>query len=194
MEKLYTLRDACDILQIDPTTLRKWDREGKIKCIRLQNRYRRIPESEINRVLGRQDDRKTCIYARVSSIGQKRDLDRQIERLKSFSPESEIVADIRSGMKFERPGFIKLLDMVEDDNISTIYITHRDRLARFGFDLVRKICEIHGTEIVEIDGEEILSANEELTKDLISIITSFSARLYGLRSHKMKRILEEVKS
>ena len=194
MEKLYTLRDACNILQIDPTTLRKWDREGKIRCIRLQNRYRRIPESEINRVLGRQDDRKTCIYARVSSIGQKGDLDRQIERLKSFSPGSEIVADIRSGMKFERPGFIKLLDMVEDDNISTIYITHRDRLARFGFDLVKKICEIHGTEIIEIDGEEILSANEELTKDLISIITSFSARLYGLRSHKMKRILEEVKS
>jgi putative resolvase len=136
----------------------------------------------------------TTIVPWVSSIGQKGDLDRQIERLKSFSPESEIVADIRSGMKFERPGFIKLLDMVEDDNISTIYITHRDRLARFGFDLVKKICEIHGTEIVEIDGEEILSANEELTKDLISIITSFSARLYGLRSQKMKRILEEVKS
>ena len=193
MEKLYTIRDACKILQLNPNTLRKWDREGKIKCIRLSNNFRRVPESEINRILGIKNNRMSFIYARVSSHDQKADLDSQIQKLQTVSPESHVVSDIRSGMKFNRKGFIELLDLIEADKVSAIYITHRDRLARFGFDLVEKVCNIHGTEIVETGGEEILSANEELTKDLISIITSFSARLYGLRSHKLKNILEAVK-
>ncbi len=194
MEKLYTLRDACNILQLHPTTLRMWDREGKIRCVRMPNNYRRIPESEINRILGRDRERKTCIYARVSSYDQKPDLERQIEHLKQSALDALVFTDVRSGMKFNRSGFLEMLDLVEDDRISTIYITHKDRLARFGFDLVERICRIHNTDIVEIDGKEISSASEELTRDLISIITSFSARLYGLRSHKMKRILEAVKS
>ena len=194
MEKLYTLRDACDIMQIDPTTLRKWDREGKIRCVRLQNNFRRVPESEINRILGIQDERSSYIYARVSSSGQKGDLDRQIEKLRVSSPESEVISDIRSGMGFNRKGFLKLLDLIEKDKVSVIYITHKDRLARFGYDLVEKICEMHGTRIVTVDSEELLTAHEELSRDLISIITSFSARLYGLRSHKLKKILEAVKS
>ena len=194
MEKLYTLRDACDIMQIDPTTLRKWDREGKIRCVRLQNNFRRVPESEINRILGIQKERSSYIYARVSSSGQKGDLDRQIEKLRVSSPESEVISDIRSGMRFDRKGFLKLLDLIEKDKVSVIYITHKDRLARFGYDLVEKICEMHGTRIVTVDSEELLTAHEELSRDLISIITSFSARLYGLRSHKLKKILEAVKS
>ena len=194
MEKLYTLRDACDIMQIDPSTLRKWDREGKIRCVRLQNNFRRVPESEVNRILGIQKERSSCIYARVSSSGQKGDLDRQIEKLRVSSPESEVISDIRSGMRFDRKGFLKLLDLIEKDKVSVIYITHKDRLARFGYDLVEKICEMHGTRIVTVDSEELLTAHEELSRDLISIITSFSARLYGLRSHKLKKILEAVKS
>ena len=193
MGKLYTIRDACKILQLNPNTLRKWDREGKIKCIRLSNNFRRVPESEINRILGVQNNRKSLIYAGAPSHDQKADLDRQIQKLQTVSPESHVVSDIRSGMKFNRKGFIELLELVEKDKVSAIYITHKDRLARFGFDLVEKVCNIHGTEIVETDGDEILSANEELTKDLISIITSFSARLYGLRSRKLKNILEAVK-
>ena len=193
MGKLYTIRDACKILQLNPNTLRKWDREGKIRCVRLSNNFRRVPESEINRILGIKNNRMSFIYARVSSHDQKADLDRQIQKLQTVSPESHVVSDIRSGMKFNRKGFIELLELVEKDKVSAIYITHKDRLARFGFDLVEKVCNIHGTEIVETDGDEILSANEELTKDLISIITSFSARLYGLRSRKLKNILEAVK-
>ena len=193
MEKLYTIRDACEILQLNPNTLRKWDREGKIRCVRLSNNFRRVPESEINRILGVKNNRTSFIYARVSSHDQKADLDRQIQKLQTVFPESHVVSDIRSGMKFNRKCFIELLKLVEKDKVSAIYVTHKDRLARFGFDLVEKVCNIHGTEIVETDGEEILSANEELTKDLISIITTFSARLYGLRSHKLKNILEAVK-
>lgn len=194
MEKLYTLRDACEILRLDPTTLRKWDREGKIRCVRLSNNYRRIPESELNRVLGVRKKRFDAIYARVSSHDQREDLDRQIQKLGGHAPGATVFSDIRSGMRFNRKGFMELLNLIESDEISKIYITHKDRIARFGYDLVEDICKLHGTEIIETDGEEIASASEEMTRDLISIITSFSARLYGLRSNKMKNILKAVKS
>jgi len=194
LEKLYTIREAARILQVDRATLRRWDREGKIKCIRLQNNYRRIPESELNHVLGIHEKRVECIYARVSSHDQKNDLDRQIERLRKVAPEATVLSDTRSGMKFSRRGVQELLKMVEESKVSKIYVTHKDRLARFGYDLFESVCAIHNTEIVETDGEELKSASEELTRDLISIITSFSARLYGLRSHKTKKILEAVKS
>ncbi|WMT50594.1 MAG: IS607 family transposase [Ferroplasma sp.] len=193
MGKIYTIREACDILQIDATTLRRWDREGKIHCIRLSNNFRRVPEEEINRILGIKSNRTDAIYARVSSNGQKNDLYNQINRLKSLHPDALVYSDVRSGLKFNRKGFIELLNMIEDNKINNIYITHKDRLARFGFDLIEDICRIHNTRIIEVEGEEIQSANEELTNDLISIITSFSARLYGIRSQKMKNILEAVK-
>ena len=193
MSKIYTIREACDILQIDATTLRRWDREGKIHCIRLSNNFRRVPEEEINRILGIKNNRIDAIYARVSSNNNKNDLYNQINRLKSLYPNAQIFSDIKSGLKFNRKGFIELLNMIEDNRINNIYITHKDRLARFGFDLIENICKIHNTKIIEVDGEEILSANEELKNDLITIITLFSSKLYGLRSQKMKNILEAVK-
>ena len=193
MGRIYTIREACDILQIDATTLRRWDREGKIHCIRLSNNFRRVPEEEINRILGIKNNRIDAIYARVSSSDQKNDLYNQINRLKSLYPDAQVFSDIKSGLKFNRKGFIELLNMIEDNKVNNIYITHRDRLARFGFDLIESICKIHSTKIIEVDGEEILSANKEMTRDLISIITLFSSKLYGLRSQKMKNILEAVK-
>jgi len=193
MSKIYTIREACDILQIDATTLRRWDREGKIHCIRLSNNFRRVPEEEINRILGIKNNRVDAIYARVSSNDQKSDLYNQIERLKALHPDATVYSDIRSGLKFNRKGFNELLNKIENNEINNIYITHKDRLARFGFDLIENICKIHNTNIIETDGEEIISSNVELKRDLISIITSFSARLYGLRSHKMKNILDAVK-
>ena len=193
MGRIYTIREACDILQIDATTLRRWDREGKIHCIRLSNNFRRVPEEEINRILGVKSNRIDAIYARVSSSDQKNDLYDQINRLKPLYSDAQVFSDIKSGLKFNRKGFIELLNMIEDNKINNIYITHRDRLARFGFDLIENICKIHNTRIIETDGEEILSANREMTRDLISIITLFSSKLYGLRSQKMKNILESVR-
>ena len=193
MGRIYTIREACDILQIDATTLRRWDREGKIHCIRLSNNFRRVPEEEINRILGVKSNRIDAIYARVSSSDQKNDLYNQINRLKLLYPDAQVFSDIKSGLKFNRKGFIELLNMIEDNKVNNIYITHRDRLARFGFDLIENICKMHSTRIIEVDGEEILSANKEMTRDLISIITLFSSKLYGLRSQTMKNILEAVR-
>ncbi|MDG7038130.1 MAG: recombinase family protein [Nitrososphaerota archaeon] len=104
-------------------------------------------------------------------------------------------SDIRRGMRFStRDGFNELLNLVEENRVSRIYITHRDRLARFGYDLMEAICHIHGTQVIEVGDEEIPSMQEELTRDMISIITSFSARLYGIHSHKTKEMLEVIRS
>ncbi|MEM3197335.1 MAG: IS607 family transposase, partial [Conexivisphaerales archaeon] len=149
-------------------------------------------ESEINRIMGKKDDKFEVIYARVSTRDQKNDLGAQIERLIAVARGARVFSDVRSGMRFStRNGFTEVMKLVEENKVSRIYITHR--LARFGYDLVETICKNHGTEIIEVDGEEILSAQEELTRDLISIITSFSARLYGFRSHKAKEILKVIK-
>ncbi|WP_162216767.1 helix-turn-helix domain-containing protein, partial [Acidiplasma cupricumulans] len=117
MGKIYTIREACDILQIGATTLRRWDREGKIHCIRLSNNFRRVPEEEINRILGIKNNRIDAIYARVSSNNNKNDLYNQINRLKSLYPNAQIFSDIKSGLKFNRKGFIELLNMIEDNRI-----------------------------------------------------------------------------
>ena len=114
--------------------MRRWDREGKIHCIRLSNNFRRVPEEEINRILGIKNNRIDAIYARVSSNDQKSDLYNQIERLKALHPDAIVYSDIRSGLKFNRKGFNELLNKIENNEINNIYITHKDRLARFGFD------------------------------------------------------------
>lgn len=111
----------------------------------------------------------------------------QMNGLKSLHPDAVAYSDIRSGLKFNRKGFNELLNKIENNGINNIYITHKDRLARFGFDLIENICKMHNTNIIETDGEGIISAKEELKGDPISIITSFSARPYGLRPHKMKK-------
>ncbi|PYB67811.1 IS607 family transposase, partial [Thermoplasma sp. Kam2015] len=120
MGKIYTVREACDILQIDATTLMRWDREGKIHCIRLSDNFRRVPEEEINRVLGIKNNRVDAVYARVSSNDQKNDLYNQMNRLRSSYPDAIVYSDIRSGLKFNREGFNELLNRIENDEINNI--------------------------------------------------------------------------
>ena len=100
MGKLYTIRDACKILQLNPNTLRKWDREGKIRCVRLSNNFRRVPESEINRIPGIKNNRMSFIYARVSSHDQKADLDTQTAEIaEAYQESTEAQQKIEAGQR-----------------------------------------------------------------------------------------------
>ena len=102
-------------------------------------------------------------------------------------------SDIRSGLNLKRKDLLRLLDDVLSRKVSRIYVTYEDRLARFGFDLLSWVCGRYGTEIVVINSREAVSPQEEMVQDLIAIITSFSAKLYGLRSHKTRELLQSVK-
>ena len=105
----------------------------------------------------------------------------------------QIIEDAGSGMNYKKPGLLKLIDLLLDRKISHIVITHKDRLLRFGFELIEYIAKKMDTEIVALNQGEERNSAQELTDDLVAIITVFSGRLYGSRSNKTKKIIEESK-
>jgi len=196
MERLYTMREASKLLGVHIRTIQKWDKAGKIRCVRTIGGKRRVPESEIKRILGIHEKRKIIGYARVSSHTQKDDLERQIELIKSYARERnwevEILKDVGSGLKENRRSFQKLLRMVMNREVSKVVIAYPDRLTRFGFKILEEFFKSYGTEIVVINEEE-KSPQEELIEDLITIISHFAGKLYGRRSHKYRKVVEGAK-
>jgi len=186
-EPLYTPREAARILQVTTRTLYNWDKEGRIRCIKTNAGHRRYILPHVSNKRGR----KIC-YCRVSTRGQKKDLERQIEFFKNEYPNHEIISDYGSGINFKRKGFTTLLDSAVKGNISEVVVTYKDRLCRFGFELLQRIIENHSNgKIVVLDRKET-SPQEELVNDLLSIVTVFSSRLYGLRSHAIKRKIQKT--
>ncbi|HDN90813.1 MAG TPA: IS607 family transposase [Candidatus Aenigmarchaeota archaeon] len=196
MERLYTMKEASKLLGVTVRTIQRWDKEGKIRCVRTIGGKRRVPESEIKRILGIHEERKIVGYARVSSHTQKDDLERQIELIKRYAKERgwkiEILKDVGSGLKENRRNFQKLLRMVMNREVSKVIIAYPDRLTRFGFKILEEFFKSYGTEIVVINKEE-KSPQEELIEDLITIISHFAGKLYGMRSHKYKKVVEGAK-
>lgn len=191
--RLLRPKETAKMLGVTTTTLREWDKQGVLHSIRTTGNQRRFHEDEVKKLMGIREIRVVAIYGRVSSYDQKKDLQLQIQQMRSKYPDAEIYKDIRSGLKFDRKGFCKLLNDIQKRRISIVVITHNDRLTRFGFDLLEKIFKGYGTEIDVINETKSLSLQEEMVKDLISIITSFSGRLYGMRSHKTKKIVSDAK-
>jgi len=190
------MKEASKLLGVTVRTIQRWDKEGKIRCVRTIGGKRRVPESEIKRILGIHEERKIVGYARVSSHTQKDDLERQIELIKRYAKERgwkiEILKDVGSGLKENRRNFQKLLRMVMNREVSKVIIAYPDRLTRFGFKILEEFFKSYGTEIVVINKEE-KSPQEELIEDLITIISHFAGKLYGMRSHKYKKVVEGAK-
>jgi putative resolvase len=139
----------------------------------------------------------TIGYCRVSSHDQKEDLKRQREVLELFCATSgwqfEVIEDLGSGMNYNKRGLKRLIRLITESKVERLVLTHKDRLLRFGAELIFSLCEIFGTEVVIINRTEDSSFEEDLATDVLEIITVFSARLYGSRSHKNKKIVEELK-
>ena len=136
-------------------------------------------------------------YARVSSNDQKEDLKRQIIVLESYCAKNgwsfEIIQDLGSGLNYRKRGLIKLIKLICTNQVERLVITHKDRLLRFGAELLFTLCEIFGTEVIIINRTEDSTFEEDLAQDVLEIITVFSARLYGSRSHKNKKIVQQLK-
>ena len=143
--------------------------------------------------MGEREQREPVLYARVSFQAQKDDLERQKELLQRAFPGAEMYTDIRSGLKFDRPGFLAVLKAVQERRVSRVVVAYEDRLARFGVDLLRQVFAAYGTTLEVLDPKPKDIQETELANDLIAVITSFSARLYGLRSHKTKALLSEAR-
>lgn len=144
-----------------------------------------------------QQELPVILYARVSTQSQKEDLDKQLENLKSYALSKgysfEIITDIGSGINYTKQGLKQLIQKINNKEISKIVILYKDRLIRFGFELIEYLCELNNIDIEIIDNTTI-STKTELTNDLIQIITIFANRLYGPRSKKTLRLIQEVKA
>lgn len=138
------------------------------------------------------------LYARVSTRNQKDDLERQVENLKQYAIAKgysfEVITDIGSGINYNKQGLKELIQKINNKEISKIVILYKDRLIRFGFELIEYLCKLNNIEIEIIDNTSISKEEEELTNDLIQIITVFANRMYGSRSKKTLRLIQEVKS
>lgn len=191
MNRLISINEASKQLGVSISTLRRWDKNGLLVAEKTPNGHRRYDLSKINpnllHSIGNKD-RKTVAYARVSSHDQKDDLERQIQVLELYCAKQgwqfEIINDLGSGMNYHKKGLKRLLDDILNDKIGRLVLTHKDRLLRFGAELVFALCEARNIEVVIINQGENLSFEEEPIQDVLEIITVFSARLYGSRSKK----------
>ncbi len=187
------MKEAARILGVSVRTIQRWDKAGKIRCVRTVGGKRRVPESEIKRILGLHEERKIVGYARVSSHTQRDDLERQIELIKKYAKEKgwevEILKDIGSGLKEDRRNFRKLLTMVVNREVSKVVVAYPDRLTRLGFKTLEELFKGYGTEIVVIN-KRAKTPQEELVEDLITIISHFAGKLYGMKSHKYRKVVD----
>jgi putative resolvase len=200
MSKLVTIKEAAEFLGVSTQTLRRWERDGKeIAVERTKGHQRRYDLSKLRPMaIGPQkiSEGITLAYARVSSHDQKEDLQRQEKMLEMFCSSRgwsfELISDLGSGMNYHKKGLKKLLNYILQGNIGRLVLTHKDRLLRFGAELVFGLCEIRGIEIIIINKSDEPSFEEELSADVLEIITVFSARLYGSRSRKNKVLIENL--
>lgn len=179
---------------ITSTTLRRWAEADKIKYIRPNGRDRRYNIDDVRRVLGVEDPepapRTTVCYARVSSHHQKHDLQRQIELLQQHFPGQHVVSDIGSGLNWRRPGFVSLLERIHGGAVEQVVVTYKDRLCRFGFELVEWICKKAGTRIVVLGGDGSATGTghvQELAEDLLAVTTVFVAKNNGMRAAEYRK-------
>lgn len=213
MERFVGIGEAARALGVSITTLRRWEAAGKLEAEHTAGGHRRYDLAKLRPEMFRTEDeanRRTIAYARVSSHDQKDDLERQKQVLELYCARQgwtfEVVADLGSGINYHKKGLKRLLDAIVDGQIGRLVITHKDRLLRFGAELVFAICEAKNVEVVILNQGSRSDASpaqqgqnadttfeEDLAKDVLEIITVFSARLYGSRSRKNQKLLEGVK-
>lgn len=202
MDNYVNISTAAKMLGVSEGTLRRWDANGKLVAERTPAGHRRYRYSQITSFnpLGITPDKgelPTIAYARVSSHDQKADLERQVKVLEMYCAAHgwgyRVIQDLGSGMNYSKRGLKELLGLIVDGRISRIVITHKDRLLRFGAELVFSICELKNVEVVIVNQGDEPTFEEELANDVLEIITVFSARLYGSRSHKNKKLIDGMK-
>jgi len=194
-------KEVCWRLGISYSTLSRWVREGRIRAIRTAGGKYRVPESEVRRIaegLPISKEIRAVIYARVNSSDQRSDLERQVQYLTEYCTSKgykviDVLSDVASGLKTDRKGLLKLLDYVVNKQVDVVVVTYRDRLTRFGFEYLEFFFRQHGVKIEVAFGEEPKDAHQELVEDLIEIVTSFAGKLYGMRSHRKKKLVDGFK-
>ncbi len=187
-----SIGQASSLLGVSVVTLRRWNKLGKLNSFRTFGNHRRFNLNDILDIINPSKNKLHVAYARVSSHDQKKDLDTQIKRLELFIEKNEhkmLISDLGSGLNYKKNGLKKLINLITSSQINTLYLTHKDRLLRFGSELIFSLCNTFGTKVVIVDAVISSTFEQELAQDVIELMTVFSAKLYGKRSHKNKKII-----
>lgn len=175
-------------------TLRDWDKAGKIKTVRSQGNQRRIPLSEVE-VMTQQAKRDVVlVYARCSTQKQTENLERQVGRLLEYANNKyqsvELFKDIGSGLNENRRQFKKLLSRIPNPDVAAVLVEYKDRLSRYGFDTFKSYCESLGVLVEVMEESDSKEFEQEFAEDIVALIASYSARLYGRRGGKARKCKE----
>lgn len=186
-------------LGVTPEHVRTMHRTGEVIPARISEKGTRYYSEEQLRDLKNsrtpQREEKVVAYCRVSTKSQKDDLEKQVENVKSYMYAKgysfEVITDIGSGINYKNKGLQELVTLINSNQVTKVVILHKDRLVGFGFELIQLLCDLHDVKIEIIDNSEQIN-EEELTDDLIEIITVFVNKLYGSRSKKARTLIERV--
>ena len=190
-----SIGEAAQIIGVLRTTLRRWEKEEKLlPDFRTPGQHRRYLLASIDRFVGRVDhvDKRIHLgYSRVSSHDQKNDLARQTEKIRCAMNEDshngEVISDLGSGLNFKKKGLNRLIRRIVQGQVSTLYLTHKDRLLRFGSELIFGLCSFYETKVIILDEDSNCSEEQQLAADVIELMVVFSAQLYGRRSQKNRK-------
>ena len=199
MSKLVPIGAAAKALGVSTSTLRRWEAAGRLAPTRTEGGQRRYDVAALLPGIrpAPQSNRKTVAYARVSSHDQRADLERQKQVLELYCASHgwtfEVVSDLGSGMNYHKKGLKNLLDDIIEGNVGRLVLTHKDRLLRFGAELVFALCLARQVEVVVINQGADNSFEQELAGDVLEIITVFSAKLHGSRSHRNQKLIDSMR-
>jgi putative resolvase len=193
MGRLISIGEAAKLEGVTSETLREWEKSGRIISQRTEGGHRRF---DIDQFLS-PTQRLTVPYGRVSSHDQRPDLDRQMDVLMAHCTAQkwdnvEPIRDLGSGLNYKKKGLQRLISLILDNKVERLVITHKDRLLRFGSELIFALCEQMGTQVIILNPREDSTFEEDLATDVLEIITVFSARLYGSRSRKNLKIMQKL--
>lgn len=197
---LLDIQKASEYLNVSKETLRRWEKEEKLIPHRTSGKHRRYDIEQLKSLLNSSTLNKNNLvvcYCRVSTKDQASDLERQKERLEMYclskGYQYKIIEDFGSGLNYNKKGLNELINHIYNKDISKIVINYKDRLLRFGYEIIENFCKLNDIEIEIVNHTENKSYEEELVDDILSIITVYSSKLYGSRSHKQKNIIDENK-
>lgn len=196
--ELLSIGKFAKTVGVTTTTLRRMHQSGELIPAHISNGGTRYYSTEQLKLFQSSNTERIVIgYCRVSTPSQKDDLEIQVQNVKSYmyakGYKFDIIKDIGSGINYKKKGLKELINRIENNEVSKVVILYKDRLIRFGFELIEYLCEINNVDIEVIDNSEC-SKEKELTDDLIQIITVFANRLYGQHSKKTKRLINEVRN
>ena len=198
MSKCYSINEFSKILGVSAQTLRNWDKNGKLHPHHTSsNGYRYYSHEQLNQVMNIKPnlDRIVIGYCRVSSNKQKDDLERQIENMKLYLTAQdkpfEIISDIGSGINYKKKGLRELIKRISQNKVEKVVVLYKDRLLRFGLELIEYMASLYNCDIEIIDNTE-KSEQQELVEDLVQIITGLSCKLQGKRANKARKLVKEL--